>query len=142
MHFCSTGWFGRLFSKTGVIQKSYDLFEPDILLTSKAKFRLNDYGIYGEVISTPGHTAGSISVVIENDKAIVGDLVSSGILLGGIVRTHKAKRPPFEDNPLQVSQELQKIADKGVTTFFMGHGGPLPQAEVLRHIAKLKQLGK
>ncbi len=141
MHFCSTGWFGRLFSKIGVIQKSYDLFEPDILLTSKAQFCLNDYGIDGEIISTPGHTAGSISVVIENDKAIVGDLVSSGILLGGIVRTHKAKRPPFEDNPLQVSQELQSIADKGVTTFFMGHGGPLPQAEVLRHIDKLKRLG-
>ena len=140
MHFCSTGWFGRLFSKTGVIQKSYDLFEPDILLTSKSSLSLNDYGIDGEVISTPGHTEGSISVIIESDKAIVGDLVSSGILLGGIIRTHKAKRPPFEDNPLQVSQELQAIADKGVTTFFMGHGGPLPQEEVLRHIDNLKQI--
>jgi hydroxyacylglutathione hydrolase len=140
MHFCSTGWFGRLFSKTGAIQKPYEPFEPDILLIPKAKFSLNDYGIDGEVISTPGHTDGSISVVIDNDKAIVGDLVSSGILLGGIVRTHKAKRPPFEDNPFQVSQELQAIADKGVTTFFMGHGGPLPQEEVLRHIDKLKQV--
>jgi hydroxyacylglutathione hydrolase len=140
MHFCSTGWFGRLFSKTGAIQKPYKPFEPDILLIPKAKFSLNDYGIDGEVISTPGHTDGSISVVIDNDKAIVGDLVSSGILLGGIVRTHKAKRPPFEDNPFQVSQELQAIADKGVTTFFMGHGGPLPQEEVLRHIDKLKQV--
>ncbi len=140
MHFCSTGWFGRLFSKTGAIQKPYEPFEPDISLTSKAKFSLSDYGIDGEVISTPGHTDGSISVVIDNDKAIVGDLVSSGIFLGGIVRTHKAKRPPFEDNPRLVGEELQSIADKGITTFFMGHGGPLPQEEVLRHIDKLKQI--
>lgn len=142
MHFCSTGWFGRLFSKTGAIQKSYALFEPDILLTSKTQFSLNTYGINGEVISTPGHTEGSISVVIENDKAIVGDLVSSGILLGGIIRTHKAKRPPFEDNPLLVSQELQSMANRGVTTFFMGHGGPLPQTEILRHIDKLKKISR
>ena len=54
--------------------------------------------------------------------------------------THKAKRPPFEDNPLQVSRELQSIINKGVQTFFMGHGGPLPQKEVLRHIDELKHL--
>jgi len=142
MHFCSTGWFGRLFSKTGTIQKPYEKFEPDILLTAKDKFNLNNYGIDGEVISTPGHTKGSISVVIDNDKAVVGDLISSGILLGGIVRTHKAKRPPFEDDPLQVSQVLQSIANKGVNTFFMGHGGPLPQKEVLQHIDKLRNLSK
>lgn len=140
MHFCSTGWFGRVFSKTGAIQKPYTQFEPDILLTSKDALNLNQHGINGEVISTPGHTEGSISVVINNDQAVVGDLVSSGILLGGIVRTNIAKRPPFEENPLQVSQELQSIADKGVNTFFMGHGGPLPQKEVLRHIEKLKHL--
>jgi len=74
-----------------------------------------------------------------NKNAIVGDLISSGILLGGIARTTKAKRPPFEDNPLQVSQELLAIANKGVETFFMGHGGPLPKKEVLRHIKKLKK---
>jgi hydroxyacylglutathione hydrolase len=140
MHFCSTGWFGWVFSKTGVIQQSYDAFEPDILLASKDTFDLSDYGIDGEVISTPGHTEGSICVVIENDKAVVGDLISSGILLGGIARTHKAKRPPFEESPLQVSQELQSIANRGVKTFFMGHGGPLPQEEVLRHISKLKHV--
>jgi len=140
MHFCSTGWFGRLFSKTGAIQTPYDAFEPDILLSSNDTFNLNQYGINGKVIATPGHTEGSISVVIDNDKAFVGDLISSGILLGGIVRTHKAKRPPFEDNPFQVSKELQSIADKGAETFFMGHGGPLPKKEVLRHIKKLKHL--
>lgn len=140
MHFCSTGWFGRAFSKIGAIQTPYDAFKPDILLTSNDTFNLNQYGIDGKVIATPGHTEGSISVVIDNDKAFVGDLISSGILLGGIVRTHKAKRPPFEDNPLLVSQELKSMADQGVNTFFMGHGGPLPKKEVLRHVDKLKQL--
>lgn len=140
MHFCSTGWFGWLFSKTGAIQKKYTSFRPDVLLTPKDTLSLDNYGIEGLVIPTPGHTEGSISVVIENKEAVVGDLISSGILLGGIVRTDKAKRPPFEDNPLQVSQELASIVDRGVETFFMGHGGPLPQQEILRHIEKLQTI--
>ncbi|MAM87646.1 MAG: MBL fold metallo-hydrolase [unclassified Hahellaceae] len=142
MHFCSTGWFGWLFSKTGAIQQPYEPFQPDILLSAQDSFSLSGYGFDGEVVPTPGHTAGSISVVLDNTQAIVGDLVSSGILLGGVIRTGKAKRPPFEDNPLMVSQELQSIADRGVSTFFMGHGGPLPRQEVLRHIEKLKAIGK
>jgi len=142
MHFCSTGWFGWLFGKTGANQKPYKNFEPDILLSARTNLDLSSYGFEGEVIPTPGHTDGSISVVLGNKNAIVGDLVSSGILLGGIARTNKAKRPPFEDNPLQVSQELLSIADKGVETFFMGHGGPLPKKEVLRHIKKLKNIAK
>lgn len=140
MHFCSTGWFGWLFSKTGAIQKPYNSFEPDILIGGQNNVSLKAYGIDGVIISTPGHTEGSISVIIENSEAIVGDVISSGILLGGIARTHKAKRPPFEDNPLQASQDLQAIVDSGVKTFFMGHGGPLPQREVLNHIAKLKSI--
>jgi len=142
MHFCSTGWFGWLFSKTGANQKPYKNFEPDILLSARTNLDLSSYGFEGEVIPTPGHTDGSISVVLGNKNAVVGDLVSSGILLGGIARTNKAKRPPFEDNPLKVSQELQSIADKGVETFFMGHGGPLPKKEVLGHIKKLKNIAK
>lgn len=141
MHFCSTGWFGRVFIKTGAIQKPYVNFEPDILLTSKDKLSLKQYGIDGEITPTPGHTKGSLSVIIDN-KAIVGDLVSSGILLGGIVMTSKAKRPPFEDNPLQVSNELLSLANKGVQTFYMGHGGPLPQQEILRHVERLKHLSQ
>lgn len=133
MHFCSTGWFGWLFSKTGAIQKPYTPFTPNILLSEGNKLNLNHYGFEGDVIPTPGHTEGSLSVVLNSGQAVVGDLISSGILLGGIARTGKAKRPPFEDNPLQVSKELKKIANSGVETFFMGHGGPLPKEEVLRH---------
>lgn len=138
MHFCSTGWFGRLFQKTGAIQKPYTPFMPDILLTPGQRFSLSDYGFAGFILPTPGHTAGSISVVLENNVALVGDLISSGILLGGIMCSHTAKRPPFEDDPLQVSHALQGITDLGVTRFYMGHGGPLTKPAVQQHIHNLK----
>lgn len=37
------------------------------------KFDLSDYGIDGYVIHTPGHSAGSSSIVIDNEIAIIGD---------------------------------------------------------------------
>jgi glyoxylase-like metal-dependent hydrolase (beta-lactamase superfamily II) len=142
MHFCSTGWFGRLFKKTGAIQKPYLPIEPDILMTAITVFNLNDYGIQGEIRVTAGHTEGSISVVVDNNKAVVGDLISSGILLGGIAKKNKAKRPPFEDDAQRVSQMLTSLAFDGVEEFYMGHGGPLPRAEVFRHASSLNRLTK
>jgi len=142
MHFCLTGWAGWLLNKLGANKQPYERFSPDILLTGDDEFDLNEYGIDGKVIPTIGHTEGSISVLVDNHRAVVGDLISSGIALGGIMRTGKAKRPPFEDNPIEVSQELQSIVDQGFETFFMGHGGPLPQKEVKRHIKQLKKLAK
>jgi hydroxyacylglutathione hydrolase len=137
MGFCPTGWFGRMFKKTGLITKHYAPFEPDILLKNQEIFDLTLYGIPAIVQYTPGHTEGSISVVLKNKEALVGDLVSSGILLGGIIRKKHAKRPPFEDDPHRVSHELQGMIRSGVEMFHMGHGGPLNAMEVSHHAQNL-----
>lgn len=140
MKFCSTGMFGRLFKKTGLIQRSYPKFTPEITLDGNDEFDLTPYGISGKVLHTPGHTPGSISVELNNDQVIVGDMLSSGILLGGIIRKNRAKRPPFEENPNLVAQELKQLIKRGATTFHMGHGGPLNVKEVLRHADYLESL--
>ena len=96
MTFCSTGWFGRLFLKTGLILQPYTAFEPDILLSDDEIIDLSQFGIPGFVKHSPGHTAGSISLELATKDAMVGDLVASGILLGGIVRTTHAIRHPLK----------------------------------------------
>jgi hydroxyacylglutathione hydrolase len=138
MTFCATGTFGRLFFRTGLIQRAYTPFEPDLLLKGCEALDLAPYGIAGRVLPTPGHTCGSLSVVLHDGQALVGDLVSSGVLLGGIALTGRSKSPPFEDDPHQVADELERLASGGSTTFYMGHGGPLPKAEVLRHVGRLR----
>lgn len=99
MTFCPTGWFSHIFKSTGLILQPYTAFSPDILLTNDEVMDINRFGIPGFVKHTPGHTAGSISVELATKDAMVGDLVASGILFGGIVRTKYAIRPPFEDDP-------------------------------------------
>lgn len=137
MTFCPTGWFGRLFLKTPLMDAPYKGFEPDILLSNDNTLDLGRYGIRGTVTHTPGHTAGSLSVVLSTKDALVGDLIASGILIGGLMRTNHAIRPPFEDDPRAVGLALQHLLDSGIERFYMGHGGPLCAGEVQRHARTL-----
>lgn len=137
MTFCPTGWAGRMFLKAPLIYEPYQAFEPDILLNNEEAFDLAEYGFPARVTHTPGHTAGSISVEMKTKDALVGDLVASGIFFGGLVRTGRAIRPPFEDDAKAVSIELQRLLDCGIERFYIGHGGPLKSHEVRRHAQAL-----
>src|SRR5204862_318852 len=118
MHFCATGWFGRLFLRMGLILQPYTPFMPDVLLQAGESLDLSPYGMDGAVRHTPGHTAGSLSVQLTSGDVMVGDLLASGILLGGIVRTGQAIRPPFEDDPHAVAHALQGLVDCGMQRFY------------------------
>ena len=139
MTYCATGWFGRLFIKSGRPLRPYEKFTPDILLKGSETFDLNEYGVNGAVAPTPGHTQGSISITLGDKEALIGDLVTSGILLGGIIMTGRAKPPPFEDSAVQAATELSNLLENGVETFYLGHGGPLTSSEVSRYSSRILQ---
>jgi len=140
MTFCPTGWAGRLFLRAPLIYQPYTAFEPDILLSGNDAVELAGYGIQGAVEPTLGHTAGSISVKLRSGEALVGDLIASGILIGGVIRTGHPIRPPFEDDPHAVAERLRCLLDSGTEMFHMGHGGPLKAKAVRRHIQALQSL--
>ena len=140
MTFCPTGPFGRFFLRTRLMLQPYEGFTPDILLGDGESLDLRPFGLEGSVDPTPGHTAGSISVSLASQVALVGDLIASGMLLGGIARTRHARRPPFEDDAFAVGTQLLGLVDAGHRRFYMGHGGPLTSAEVRRHARFLHTL--
>ena len=140
MKFCPTGWVGRLFLKTPAPHQVYPAFEPDVLLSSHQTLDLARYRMTGTVRHTPGHTKGSISVELGSKEALVGDLVASGILIGGVLRLGHAIRPPFEDDAHGVGEELRRLVDAGFERFHMGHGGPLNAREVRHHADTLPQM--
>jgi hydroxyacylglutathione hydrolase len=142
MTFCPTGKVGRYFFKTPFPHQRYTAFEPDIMLSGNETFDLSSFGVAGMVRHTPGHTAGSLSVELENNEAMVGDLVASGILIGGVCRIGHAIQPPFEDDTLAVATELLRLLDGGVERFYLGHGGPLDAREVRRHAENLLEISR
>jgi hydroxyacylglutathione hydrolase len=135
-----SGPFGRLFQMTGAIEMPFASFEPDILVSDAGPFDLARFGVAGQVVLTPGHTPGSVSVLLENGDVFAGDLLASGILLGGIALKGRPKSPPFEEDPKAAAASLTDLLNRGAKRFFLGHGGPLGPAAIRRHIAHLEQL--
>ncbi len=68
-----TDLFGRVFAR--LAPRTVPAFEPDIV--HDGELDLAPYGVAGQIVATPGHTPGSVSVVMEQD-AICGDLLAGG----------------------------------------------------------------
>ncbi|WP_206240040.1 MBL fold metallo-hydrolase [Novosphingobium terrae] len=140
MSYCTTGWVGRLFLRTPAPHEPYEGFVPDIMMRNGETMNLLNFGVDGLVRHTGGHTPGSIAVELASRDALVGDLIASGILIGGLLFKGRAIRPPFEDDPQTVARELERLVQDGAQRFHMGHGGPLEVPEVLRHAWVLASL--
>lgn len=91
----------------------YQPVTPDILVGKE--FNLAPLGINGHILYTPGHTQGSMSVIIENDIAIVGDTLF-GILPGSVF-------PPFGQDLSQMIESWGLLARTGCKVFLPAHGG-------------------
>ena len=134
-----TRLFGRLFRLTGVIERPFPPVEADIVMQGET-FDLATLGLSGMVLHTPGHTSGSVSLLLPAGDALVGDLAASGILLGGIALRDRPERPPFEEDPHSAAGSLEKLLSMGAKRFYLGHGGPLEASAIGRHAKRLKKL--
>lgn len=133
-----SGPFGWLFQKTGAIERPFEPVTADRVMTGDT-LDLGEYGFPARLVHTPGHTPGSVSVVLDGKRVIAGDLLASGILLGGIALRGRPKSPPFEEDMNAVAASLQRLLAMGCETFYLGHGGPLPATAVRRHIDRLRR---
>jgi hydroxyacylglutathione hydrolase len=105
----------------------------DIIVKGNEEYDLSKYGINGKVIHTPGHTPGSLSVILEDGNAIIMDLASSGILLGGIAFNSRMKHPPFHDNLDQVKNSINHILSLNAHLFYLGHGNPVSRKSLIHY---------
>ena len=125
-------WFGKLFKKTSLIKKNVEKFKVDIVLEGGED--LKPYGVDGKVIFTPGHTPGSVSVMLANGEMIAGDVVSGGILLGGIINSDVPTWPIFHDDTVNSIKSLKQIIDLTPIRVHVGHGGPLNVPSIKKFI--------
>jgi hydroxyacylglutathione hydrolase len=128
--FKASSWFGR-FLKSKIEGIAYPPFIPNIVFFDD--FDLSSFGIAARLVHTPGHTAGSISLLLNDGKAIIGDLLMGGFLLGKILKRYP-NRYYFEDDPDAVEQSIKLLHQLKANTLYVGHGGPLAMGKVLRKI--------
>ncbi len=104
--------------------------EVDIVLKDK-DFSLNDYGIEGKVIHTPGHSSGSVSILLDTGEAFVGDLAMNKLplrLTPGL--------PIFAEDWPKLIESWQKLLDLGVKIVYPAHGDPFSADIIKSELAK------
>jgi hydroxyacylglutathione hydrolase len=118
-----TMWFSKALAFIGrnLAKKlaEYDAVSPDITISDR--FDLQRYGINGYILPTPGHTADSISVIIEDKHAIVGDTLF-----------HVVKHsvfPPYANDQKALLKSWQQLLEIGCEYFYPGHGKPFTRAK-------------
>lgn len=91
---------------------SFSSFTPDIAIRNY--FEITDHNSNIGIVSTEGHSRGSISVIIDNEIAIVGDV------LFGVFR--KSVLPPFFNDRDKLTESWKTLLNTGCQLFLPGHG--------------------
>lgn len=115
-----TGPMGRLMARNKNLHVQAEPLEPDVLV--RGETHLKDFGIAARIMPTPGHTAGSISVLTDQGDLVAGDLVANSFM--GLIPGRPAN-PPFHDDPLANLASLYKMLALNPTRLHVGHGSPL-----------------
>jgi|SRR5690554_3359805 len=93
-------------------KNQFEPVEADIIVDDD--FDLMDYGVNGRVIHTPGHTEGSISIIIENKYCITGDTLFNML--------PNSVYPPFANDEEQLIKSWKKIRKQNCKKYYPGHG--------------------
>lgn len=123
------GKFSRALFKPMLKKKvAFPPVKVDIAVDDRG-FSLKEYGIQGKVVYTPGHTYGSISVILESGEAFVGCLAHN--------------RPPFALKPKlpiyamdieMIKRSWKVVIDQGARTIYPGHGPSFPLDRILKYL--------
>jgi hydroxyacylglutathione hydrolase len=101
---------------------SYPKIIPDILITEEP-YSLSKYGIDGSIIHTPGHTFGSISVILDSGEAFVGCMAHNGFPF-----RRSPGLPIYAQDIEEIKRNWKLLIGKGVRMVYPGHGKPFPAA--------------
>jgi len=87
------------------------------------EFSLRPFGIRGKVLHTPGHSSGSMSLVLDSGDAFVGDLAMSGLPMRigpGL--------PSVGEDAATIRNSYRLLLDNGVRTIHPAHGNSFSAA--------------
>ncbi len=126
------GNYTRFISNIGrIVYPKYASPKPFVAdLINENVFELAEFGVDGKILSTPGHTAGSQSVII-GKKLISGDTFIH--MPNGVIFPH------FCDDPKTLLATWQKLFDLGIEEIYPGHGKPFPVDKALVEFERWKK---
>lgn len=94
-------------------------------------FDLDPWGHKAYIIHTPGHTQGSISLIVDDEIALVGDAMV------GEIKTTIFQ--PYADDIKEVIRSWKRLLDTGCNTFLPAHGGAIKRELVLKEYERYRK---
>lgn len=99
----------------------------DATIVFRERFDLNELGFNGYILHTPGHSAGSSSLIIDDRVAFTGDAM--GGLPGAVF-------PPWGDDPEGIVDSWGRLLKTNVTEFHPAHGFIIQRPTLEREFLK------
>ena len=115
--------------KRFAIDPNYEPFVPDIVIDGTLD--LAPWGIRGKAVTMPGHTPGSVVVILDDGRALVGDMMLGGYF-GGALFPERAGQHYFQADLAANLENIKTLLKLPIKTFYLGHGGPVTRASVLK----------
>jgi glyoxylase-like metal-dependent hydrolase (beta-lactamase superfamily II) len=109
----------------------YEPCRPDIQIDPA--YDLREFGFKASVLHTPGHSPGSLSVIVDDEIALVGDAMF-GIFPGSIF-------PPFAADDAQTVKSWGKLLATKCRLFLPAHGSANSRQLVLQDYRKRNARG-
>lgn len=116
----------RLFAKRFLAVTKYEPCQYNYLVDSA--FNLGNFGFNAFIMHTPGHTIGSMSIIIDDNVAIVGDTMF-GIFKWSVF-------PPYANNIIQMIESWGKLLETNCLVFLPGHGSSNSRLLVQKEYSK------
>lgn len=130
--FLITKFISDIGNRIGKRRFGYKPFTPDTLVGEEFYWEQNDFEI--KILGTNGHSEGSISVIVDNEIAIVGDEML-GVYKGSVF-------PPFADDIIKMINGWGRLLKTGCDIFLPGHGKEIKRellhSEYLKYARKHK----
>lgn len=104
----------------------YRPFSPDVLVDDDVVLFENNPNI--SLLQTPGHSPGSISIIVDEEIALVGDALF-GVFPNAVF-------PPYADDPLRLVDSWTKLLHTKCKLFLPGHGRPISRNLLLKEYKK------
>ena len=101
---------GFFMNLTGI--GDFETFTPDILLEDNQS--LQEYGLDAQVIHTPGHSKGSISIIMDSGELFSGDIFNGSV--EGVTN--------LVDDQSMLDSSVDHLKTLDPEVFYPGHGKP------------------
>ena len=106
---------------------AYDPVEPDIIINSE--YLINDQTLF-KIIETPGHTTGSISLIVDNEIVLVGDTMFGHFKNSIMI--------PFGNDIPEIYKSWVKLLATDCRLFLPAHGKAIKKEKLEKEIKKRK----